>query len=557
MPAPDAQPHTIRPPRRMRALFGLLGLAFALVLVYSELFHVLMAREGQHFSWFTGVYWTLETMTTLGFGDIIFTTDLGRGYSVVVLLTGIVLLFVLLPFTLIQFVYAPWLERRNAARTPRVLSAETSGHVILTAYGPVEAALIQRLDQYAMPYAVIVPDVARALELHDQGVRVMVGRIDDADTFRRAGIERASLVATTLSDTVNANVALTVRDCSETVPIVATAAWEASVDLLKRAGCEDVIQLGELLGRAMARRVAGHGGRTHIIGRLDDLLIAEAAVSGTSLVGQTIRESRLGERLNLNVVGVWNRGEYAPGSADIRLTEQMTLLLAGSQRGLDAYDAQIRTAPRPPATAVVIGGGRVGRATSRNLTLAGIEHRVIEKSSDRTSGSAHYVIGDAMNPTVLEQARLSQASSVVITTHDDDINVYLTLYCRRERPDMLILSRATLQQNVPTLRRAGADFVLSYVPMEANAIFDILRHGNVLSLAEGLEVFTVPVPEALVGKSIAQCNLRQDTGCNVLACKTNGGSATLPDINTPLGAEMALVLIGDRDDERRFFERYR
>ncbi len=123
------------------------------------------------------------------------------------------------------------------------------------------------------------------------------------------------------------------------------------------------------------------------------------------------------------------------------LTDDMTLLLSGTQQDLDTYDQQIRTAPGPPVTAIVIGGGRVGRATSRSLTLTGIEHQVVEKASDQMVLTSRYVIGDALN-------------------HDDDINVYLTLYCRRQGPDLQILRRATLQHNVSTLRRAGAELVL-------------------------------------------------------------------------------------------------
>ncbi len=540
----------------VRTVTGLLIFVVAIVLLYTQIFHFLMASEGRHFSWFTGVYWTLETMTTLGYGDLTFASDLGMAFAVLVLMTGVILLFVLLPFTLIQFVYAPWLERRNAARTPRALGADTRGHVILTAYGPIEAALIQRLNQYAMPYAVIVPDSARALEMHDQGVEVMVGQIDDARTYLRAGIDRAALVATTLSDAVNANVALTVRECNGTIPIIATSASEASVDLLRRAGCRNVIQLGELLGRAMAGRIASHGGRTHVIGHLDGLVIAEAAVVGTALLGQTVHEAGLGERLNVNIVGIWERGEYSPGSADMRLTEEMTLLLSGTQEALDAYDQHVNKAPRPPVSALIIGGGRVGRATSWHLTDAGIDHRVVEKTDSNAASLNHFVIGDATAPGVLLSAGLVTASSVAITTHDDDLNVYLTLYCRAVRPDVTILSRATLQHNVATLRGAGANFVMSYVPMEANAIFDVVRHGTVLSLAEGLEVFTVRVPAELVGRTIAECDLRRDTGCNVLAVRPAGGAAAPPDIQKPLPADSELVLIGDRRDEQLFLERY-
>ena len=49
-----------------------------LISLYAVLFHVIMERyELQSHSWITGFYWTLVVMTTLGFGDITFTTDIG------------------------------------------------------------------------------------------------------------------------------------------------------------------------------------------------------------------------------------------------------------------------------------------------------------------------------------------------------------------------------------------------------------------------------------------------------------------------------------------------
>jgi voltage-gated potassium channel len=548
-----------RPNGQTRALTILLLLVASIVTIYSFGFHALMLREHRAFSWLTSVYWTAQTMTTLGYGDIVFHSDLGRAFSMLVLSTGVVLLFVLLPFTLIQFVYAPWLEARNAARTPRQLPASVSGHVILINYGPVEATLIERLTEFNLPYVVIVDDTTRALELHDQGVRVMVGRVDSVDTYRRAQVAQASLVAATRDGMANASVMLTVRKGSETVPIVATAGWETSAELFRQAGCQQVIQLGELVGRELARRIAGRGGgRTHVVAELDGLRIAEASAAGTSLVGLTIRDSALRQRFNVNVVGLWQRGVYLPGSASTVITEDMTLLLSGTPEGLDAYDLGIRARELPPSFAIVIGAGRVGRATSRHLTAAGIEHTVVERSHERMKGDEpkRYLVGDATDPQVLKTAGIERAASIAITTHDDDVNVYLSLYCRSTYPGLHILSRATAEQNAPTLRRAGADSVLSYVPMEATAIFEIVHRGNLLLLDEGIEVFTVLVPATLVGKAIADCALRETTGCNVFAVRRPGEGASYPDINMPLEAGAELILIGDRADERRFFERF-
>ncbi|NIN99101.1 MAG: potassium channel protein, partial [Anaerolineae bacterium] len=56
----------------------------ATVAIFAVGFHLIMYHvEGQEHSWVTGVYWALTVMTTLGFGDITFHSDLGRLFSIV------------------------------------------------------------------------------------------------------------------------------------------------------------------------------------------------------------------------------------------------------------------------------------------------------------------------------------------------------------------------------------------------------------------------------------------------------------------------------------------
>lgn len=66
----------------LRTVARLLMALAVIVIVYSVLFHVLMLREGRECSWFSGTYWTLPMMSTLGFGDITFESDLGRAFSI-------------------------------------------------------------------------------------------------------------------------------------------------------------------------------------------------------------------------------------------------------------------------------------------------------------------------------------------------------------------------------------------------------------------------------------------------------------------------------------------
>jgi K+/H+ antiporter YhaU regulatory subunit KhtT len=77
-----------------------------------------------------------------------------------------------------------------------------------------------------------------------------------------------------------------------------------------------------------------------------------------------------------------------------------------------------------------------------------------------------------------------------------------------------------------------------------------------LFLAEELDVFTTPVPHALVGRTLADSHIRQDTGCNVLAVLSHGQTSGHLDVSKPFPAGDELVLIADRQSEDRFFQRY-
>jgi Trk K+ transport system NAD-binding subunit len=540
--------------RRLRTVIGLSVVFLVMVGVFSAMFHELMDREGRSFSWPTSVYWTLTTMTTLGFGDITFESDAGRIFSVVVLLSGSTFLLVMLPFVFIQIVFIPWMNERERRRAPRSLSTSISGHVILTALGPVEEDLIEKADQAEVPYVVIVEDVDLAGRLHDEGRTVMVGALDDPLTYHDARVGQAAMVVATQNDQTNTNIAFTVREIAPSVDIVASANSPASVDILEIAGADHVVQLGEILGAAMAARSLGLGGQSHVIGSFAGLQIAEAGAIGTDLVDRTLAETNLRQRFGLGLIGVWNRGSFAIATAETRLCDSSMLLLTGTPQQLAAFDGAYATNSPTAKNAVIIGGGRVGRAVGHTFAEEGIEFAIVEQLAERSRDGARYVIGDAADREVLEAAGIDDAGSVLITTHDDNVNVYLTRYCRGLRPDARIVSRSRLDRNVSTLYRAGADAVLSYAGTGSAVIWNHFRGDETLLVAQGLNVFRTPIPRELAGTTLADAHVYRRTQCNVVAVESGGSIKGNPDAHLPLPVEGELVLVGTDLAEARFSE---
>jgi voltage-gated potassium channel len=542
----------------LKALVRLLSVLIGLITLFSVLFHLLMEREGQQHSWMTGFYWTLTVMTTLGFGDITFQGDLGRFFSIVVLVTGVIFMLVLLPFTFIEFFYAPWMRAQSLAKSPRELPKDTEQHVILTCYDAVASALIPMLEKYGHPYIVLCPTVSEALELDERGIKAAVGDLDDPETYRKMQLPQAAMLITTRSDFINANVTFTARELAPNVPIVASAGSSASRDVLELAGATLVLRLEEMMGNTLARRISIRDSDAHIIGNLDGLFIAEAAAAGTSLVGTQLIDSNIRSRTGVSVIGTWNHGSLEIATADLRITNETLFVLAGTKEQLEQFNAAFSTVAAEKPRVVIIGGGRVGRATYKALKELDVCHiSIIEKDAERVKSIPDAVIGDATQMEVLKQASAREATTLIITTHDDDTNVALTIFFRRLRSNWQILTRSTLDRNVPTLLRAGADLVLSYAAMGSNTILNVLRGSDHLLLAEGVNVFPAVIPPSMAGRKLADLHVRSQTGCSIIAVEEAGKRVVNPPADFKLPQTGRMFLIGNIEAEDQFLKKFR
>ncbi len=543
--------------RNFRLLLRYIGLLALLVTVYSILFHVLMEAEGQEHSWLTGFYWTLTVMSTLGFGDITFTSDIGRAFSIVVLLSGVLFLLVVFPFTFIHFFYQPWLEAQDRARAPRELPPETQGHVILTGNDPVVLAIVTRLRTLGRPYVVLVAELKRALELAEEGIKVMVGSPDDGRSWKRARVERASTVVAAHDDYLNTNIVFTVREHAESVQVIALARARESVDVLQLAGANHVVQLADLLGISLARRAYGGHTRANVVGTLDGLLVAEAPMTHSCLVGKTLGDARIAASTGTAVVGTWEEGAFSLPHHDTVIREGTVLVLAGGSENLAAFDRKAGGTAPDTAPILILGGGRVGRVVARELTARGLDYRIVDLNPERATkcDKSRLIVGSAADYDVLERAGLRDTPTVVVTTHDDATNVYLTLYCHKLRPDAQIVARSNLDRNVSTLHRAGANLVMSYVSLGASTVLGLTDARSALHVAEGLELFRTAIPSTFEPVSLAACRFRENTGCTIVSIQRGHERMLAPSAATSLEPGDRLIVAGPPDARRELLKR--
>lgn len=534
--------------QNIKALGKYLLFLAAVITLFTIGFHTIMLSvEGRDFSWVTGLYWTLTVMTTLGFGDITFNSDIGRLFSVVVLLSGVVLLLIVLPFAFIRYFYAPWLEAQLHHETPRSVPADTVGHVIICGYETIAPNLIKRLNQAGMEYFVIEPDPVVASRLTRKGISTISGRADSRQTYERMNAEKAALIFANLEDTTNTNIILTIRESAPDVPIAAIASEEDSIDIMELSGATNVLPLKHRLGEHLANRISVGEKRAHEIGKFGNWRVVEFTVHRTKLSGKKIRDTRIREKTGANIIGVWERGHLLPANPEAVLSDFSVPLGVGTPAQIEKLEQMLKTDKPEPKSVLILGGGKVGRAAAEALRKQGITVNMVERDASRINNSGcspdRLIIGDAADRETLLKAGLMESSLAILSTNDDAVNIYLSIYCRKLNPNLRIISRITHDINLESIHRAGADFVLGYAPLGAESVMALLQGREPVIMGEGVDFFTVNVPAELVGKTLIESEIGSHTGLVVLDIEL--GEEVIanppPDMKLPKGSRLNVL----------------
>jgi hypothetical protein len=152
----------------------------------------------------------------------------------------------------------------------------------------------------------------------------------------------------------------------------------------------------------------------------------------TPFAGIEVRETRLRETKGMSVAGIRLRGRLQPACPATRIDPGWR---AGGGRHVRAGGRLNRRLAQSPGAetsgaVLIIGAGR-GPRGGRGPEAQRHPDHVVEKDARALSALAHaadvLVDGDAADREVLARAGLADAASVVLTTNDDAVNIYLAV----------------------------------------------------------------------------------------------------------------------------------
>ncbi|MFQ3475537.1 TrkA family potassium uptake protein [Halonotius sp. F2-221B] len=509
---------------------------------------------GTEISLFHSVQVVVETITATGYGsDAPWKSPEMNALVVLLDLTGVGLFFLALPAVLL-----PWFRDAFSVSVPTAVDDEHSDHVVICTYTPRARELIAELDSKDVDYVLVEPDHERAAELYGDDYTVIHADPQSAADLRDANLGAARALVADVSDRVDASIVLAAREVTEDVTVVSVVEDPSLTAYHDLAGADHVVTPRQLLGEGLARKVttAIETDLGDSIQLGEDFEIAEITVRADSeLAGQTLADSDIRDRYNVNVVGAWHKGDFeTPPPLDTPLERGMTLLVTGDRAALDrlrtATGSRIRQFGR--GRVVVVGYGQVGQTVSELLSAANITHTVVDiESKDGVD-----VVGDATVTETLTAADIETAESVVLAVPDETATEFATLIVRELDPETEIIARAETGAAVPKTYRAGADYVLSLATVSGRSIASlVLADEEILGIETNVEIVKTTAP-GLAGETLASAAIREETGCTVVAVERDGRTLTELKATFQLERSDRLVVAGSDADVNTFLDRF-
>jgi voltage-gated potassium channel len=194
-------------------------------------------------------YYTIITLATVGYGDIVPVTRETRLFVVALLIVGLSIFA-----TAIASFLGPAFSREiGGFFNPKERKMKPSDHIILAGEGALVANTVRELQARGMTFVQIV--AAGPTPLPEN---LVVGQPWDDKVLQEAGIETASMVvAAQEDDGENAFIAMVAKDLNPDVKVLAVANSSAGIRRLKLTGAEIVFAPSMVGGRLLANLVEG------------------------------------------------------------------------------------------------------------------------------------------------------------------------------------------------------------------------------------------------------------------------------------------------------------
>ncbi len=200
----------------------------------------------------TSLYWTIATITTIGYGDVVPHTVGGRIFSITIMISGV-------SVALYTFTAAMAFSMEGELKTILGLSKmqekidRMQGHIIVCGYGKVGKNIVSNLSKEKIPFVVIEKETAAIEVLARNNILHVVGDATYRETLEMAGTSKGKVLISCLSnDADNLYVIIEAKEMNPNIRLILRASRPESVKRFMKLGADKVILPEEAGANQMA-----------------------------------------------------------------------------------------------------------------------------------------------------------------------------------------------------------------------------------------------------------------------------------------------------------------
>ena len=209
---------------------------------------------------------------------------------------------------------------------------------------------------------------------------------------------------------------------------------------------------------------------------------------------------------------------------------------------------------------LLIGLGRFGRHIAIKLDELNHQVMAVDNNESRVEAVLPYVrnaqIGDATNEDFIRSLGVRNFDVCIVAIGDNFQSSLETTSLLKELGAKMVVSRAARDVHAKFLLRNGADEVV--YPEKQLASWTAIRYSadhifDYVELDEEHGIFEISIPDAWIGKTVGELDIRKKYNVNIMALRCNGVLDMNIASETLLGDDQnMLVLVNIQNIQKQF-----
>ena len=216
---------------------------------------------------------------------------------------------------------------------------------------------------------------------------------------------------------------------------------------------------------------------------------------------------------------------------------------------------------------IICGYGRMGAVIARELHEKGRPFVIIDNNPEKIKKidekGYFFIEGDATIEETLHEAGVERASGIVVVLNTDQDNLFVCMSIRSMNNDAFLVSRCSVNDNLPKLRRVGVDKVVNPYVAGGHKMSELLlspqledsvtiKSPQQTSIDFGIDEIQLSELDRFDGMMIKDCRLREDYELSIVGIIDTAGNVKInPGSEEVLHMDQTIMIIGKKENLER------